>query len=103
MLEKYGYTPDSLKKVIKLAVIDSISHKDLVDWCSNFLQEASQDISISVNRPLNKKAIMVALDIENQWELYLSNTYTLEELQTLEQKDVKMPIQWLQEWDKSIQ
>lgn len=103
MLEKYGYTPDSLKKVIKLAVINSISHKDLVDWCANYLQETSKDTSISVNRRLNKKAIMVALDIENQWELYLSNTYTLEELQKLEQKEVKMPKEWLTEWDNSIQ
>ncbi|WP_341285301.1 hypothetical protein [Priestia megaterium] len=103
MLEKYGYTPDSLKKVIKLAVIDSISHKDLVDWCENYLQETSKDTSISVNRRLNKKAIMVALDIENQWELYLSNTYTFEELQKLEQKEVKMPKEWLMEWDNSIQ
>jgi len=102
MLDRYGYTPDSLKKVIKLAVIGVISHKGLVDWCSNFLQEASQDISISVKRHLNKKAIMVALDIENQWELYLSNTYTVEELKELDQKEVEMPIEWLQEWDRSI-
>ena len=103
MLEKYGYTSDSLKKVIKLAVINSISHKELVDWCEAFLQEISKDTNIKVNRSLSKKAIMVALDIENQWELYLSNTYTLEELQDLEQKEVKMPIQWLKEWDKNIE
>ncbi|WP_394555489.1 hypothetical protein C1N61_28590 (plasmid) [Priestia aryabhattai] len=103
MLGKYSYTADSLKKVIKLAVINSISHKDLVDWCEEFLQETSKDTSISINRSKNKKAIMVALDIENQWELYLSNTYTFEELQILEQKEVKMPKQWLEEWDNSIQ
>ncbi|NGY88856.1 hypothetical protein F6Y05_38400 [Bacillus megaterium] len=103
MLGKYSYTADSLKKVIKLAVINSISHKDLVDWCEEFLQETSKDTSISINRSKNKKAIMVALDIENQWELYLSNTYTFEELQKLEQKEVKMPKQWLEEWDNSIQ
>ena len=103
MLGKYSYTADSLKKVIKLAVINSISHKDLVDWCEEFLQENSKDTSISINRSKNKKAIMVALDIENQWELYLSNTYTFEELQKLEQKEVKMPKQWLEEWDNSIQ
>ncbi|MEM4992730.1 hypothetical protein WKH56_09315 [Priestia sp. SB1] len=103
MLGKYSYTADSLKKVIKLAVINSISHKDLVDWCEGFLQENSKDTSISINRSKNKKAIMVALDIENQWELYLSNTYTFEELQKLEQKEVKMPKQWLEEWDNSIQ
>ncbi|MDU9693854.1 hypothetical protein O0Q50_21990 [Priestia aryabhattai] len=103
MLGKYSYTADSLKKVIKLAVINSISHKDLVDWCEGFLQENSKDTSISINRSKNKKAIMVALDIENQWELYLSNTYTFEELQILEQKEVKMPKQWLEEWDNSIQ
>ncbi|WP_456363702.1 hypothetical protein [Priestia aryabhattai] len=103
MLGKYDYTPDSLKKIIKLAVISSISHKELVDWCEAFSQEASKDTNINVKRSLRKKAIMVALDIENQWELYLSNTYTLEELQNLEQREVKMPIQWLKEWDKNIE
>ncbi|MGF9891003.1 hypothetical protein [Priestia megaterium] len=102
MLERYSYTADSLKKVIKLALINSISHKELVDWCEDFLQEATKDTSISKDRSLNKKAIMVALDIENQWELFLSNTYTFEELQELNQNKVKFPKQWLEKWDSSI-
>ncbi|MED4285357.1 hypothetical protein P4679_25880 [Priestia megaterium] len=103
MLKRYSYTADSLKKVIKLALFNSISHKELVNWCEDFLQETTKDTRISKDRSLNKKAIMVALDIENQWELFLSNTYTFEELQKLDQKKVEMPKQWLEKWDNSIQ
>ncbi|MCG3057045.1 hypothetical protein KZ287_33300, partial [Escherichia coli] len=50
------------------------------------------------NLLLNDKAIDVILDIDAQWELFLSNTFTLSELQTLNLDLIKIPVQWLKDW-----
>jgi hypothetical protein len=38
------------------------------------------------------------MDIDAQWELYLDNTYTVDELKTMDFLEVKMPQEWLIKW-----
>jgi len=45
-------------------------------------------------RPL----VGVAEDVSVQWELYLANTYTLEQLQSLQFSTDTLPVEWFQGW-----
>ena len=44
----------------------------------------------------------IARDIECQWDLFLVNTYSLEELQNLDFSKVKLPQDWFIEWLKQL-
>jgi hypothetical protein len=38
----------------------------------------------------------IAQDVSSQWELYLSNTHTLAQLQALTFSTVALPVEWFQ-------
>lgn len=46
--------------------------------------------------------IGVARDIECQWDLFLVNTYSLEELQSNDLSKVELPQQWFIDWKKEM-
>ena len=91
------YTVGSLKKVLtwgSLSENSPFSHQDIADWCDRFavaMQSASTDALMS-------KATRIAADVDAQWELYLSNTYSLEQLQRLDFGKVKIPKEWFDAW-----
>ncbi|WP_018393255.1 hypothetical protein [Bacillus sp. 37MA] len=47
-------------------------------------------------------AFGIARDIECQWDLFLENTYSSEELQNLDLPKVKLPQDWFIEWLKQL-
>lgn len=44
----------------------------------------------------------VAEEVSAQWDLYLSNTYSLEQLQALCFSKVELPNQWFKEWHEQV-
>ncbi|PGK51225.1 hypothetical protein CN918_25895 [Priestia megaterium] len=100
MINGYEFSNENLKKAIDLAINNQITNKELIDWCFRYLN----DIYFNDNEstPLDDKATEVVLDIDNQWELYLSNTFTLSELQIIDLETIKMPSEWLENWFQSI-
>lgn len=100
MINGYEFSNGNLKKAIGLAINNQITHKELGDWCFRYLTDVY--FNDDKNNPLDDKATKVILDIDNQWELYLSNTFSLSELQTIDLETVKMPIEWLEKWFQSI-
>lgn len=44
------------------------------------------------------RAISIAADVDCQWDLYLANTYKLQELQKLDFAAVRLPPEWFQDW-----
>lgn len=74
------------------------SHKQIAEWCERFWNkycdiDASEEI----------EAIMPILaDVETQWDLYLANTFTLIELQTMNFENVNLPISWFSDWMNQI-
>lgn len=70
------------------------SHKQIAEWCDRFWckyldVDAEPDI---------ERLLPVLTDVETQWDLYLANTYTLEELQTKNFEAETMPKEWFNEW-----
>lgn len=100
MLDGLGFSNTNLKKALKLSIDDHITHKELVDWSYRYLNEIyTNDIAIN---PLDEKATKVMIDIDDQWEMYITNRFNLSELKDVNLETLKMPIEWLYSWYNSI-
>ncbi|KRB81647.1 hypothetical protein [Duganella sp. Root198D2] len=91
------FTVESLSSVLSWAVTPNegkISHQDVAHWCERF-HMAMLDIETVHTMDV---AIRVAADVDAQWGLYLANTYTLEELQNLDFLQVRLPLEWFEDW-----
>jgi hypothetical protein len=74
------------------------SHKQIAEWCERFWNKYSD-----VDAPEEIEILLSALaDVETQWDLYLVNTYTLEELQKQDFENVVLPVKWFTEWLREI-
>jgi len=74
------------------------SHKQIAEWCERFWNKyCDVDTSEEI-----EKIMPVLADVETQWDLYLANTYKLEELQKLNFEKVLLPIDWFSEWLKEV-
>lgn len=59
---------------------------------------------MDVDAPADIEPLLPVLtDVETQWDLYLSNTYSLKELQTQTFKHEQMPLDWFKDWLKQIE
>jgi hypothetical protein len=70
------------------------SHYDFAQWCDNFTM-VFEDAELS---PIVENAVIVARDIECQWDLFLVNSYSLIELQKIDLSKVKLPQEWFIQW-----
>jgi hypothetical protein len=74
------------------------THQDIAHWCDhfNFAYRTGNWNSDeqAVIRPFAKIAESVCM----QWEMYLANTNSLEQLQSLNFLDVTLPTEWFQRW-----
>ena len=71
------------------------THRDITYWCQRFWEEF-YDIEDAPKEIEN--IIDILNDVDCQWDLYLANTYKLEELQSLELDEVELPTEWFEEW-----
>jgi hypothetical protein len=92
------FTYKSLKLLLASAVNDSVplyTHQQIANWCYRFWLKFLDD---DVNDANLEKALGVSQDVETQWDLYLSNTYSLKELQELNFSQVMLPEEWFKKW-----
>lgn len=74
---KWGASPES----------SPYSHKQIAEWCDRFwcqYLEVDADLEIGSLLP-------ILTDVETQWDLYLANTYSIEELQVKDFEHEQMP------------
>ena len=70
------------------------SHKQIAEWCGRFWCQY-----IEVDAPAEiERLLPILTSVETQWDLFLANTYSLEELQTHSFEEVRMPTSWFDEW-----
>jgi hypothetical protein len=69
------------------------THQQIADWCRRWCCEDYND-RMDVPREL----LDVIEDIDVQWELYLANTYSYDELTNLDFSRVRLPIDWFSNW-----
>jgi hypothetical protein len=74
------------------------SHKQIAEWCDAFwCQYHDSDAPEEVERLLP-----ILTDVETQWDLYLANTYSLDELRSRSFENERIPTEWFEEWIKNV-
>ena len=74
------------------------SHKKIAEWCDAFWCEY-----LEVDAPAEiERLLPILTDVETQWDLYLANSYSLEELRVLSFENVRMPTDWFDDWLKQV-
>ena len=78
------------------------THQQIVDWSARFWWEVMEgSMSENVDEAL-KAAADIAQDIEVQWDLFLVESYSLKELQTMNYGSVCLPKEWFEEWSDGL-
>lgn len=94
---KLPFTPQAVLQVLRWGAEPETSphsHKEIAQWCDRFwCQHLDDDPPENIARLLP-----ILTDVETQWDLYLANTYKLEELQKQSFENVQLPVEWFQEW-----
>ena len=78
------------------------SHQDFANWCyKHFVNILKNDLDLQ-DVGIDEETYEVLNDVDAQWDLYLVNTYKIEELQTIDLSKVCLPIEWFQGWLKQL-
>jgi hypothetical protein len=73
------------------------THQDIAHWCDRFYIAF-----ICGDFTDDGVFVSVAEDVSVQWDLFLSSTYSLEQLQKLDFSRVKLPKQWFKDWHEQV-
>lgn len=96
------FTRDSVIRVLTYDAnpeASPYSHKQIAEWCDRFwCQYLDCDAE-----PAIEELLPVLTDVETQWDLYLVNTYSIDELCSRSFDDETMPVQWFHDWLKEIE
>jgi len=100
---KAEFTVDNLLNIINEMVSKTSQYSDqqFAHWAESFSTKHIAVNSIERNHKL-AKAVEIAEDIYMQWELYLVNKYSLQELQQLDLSKVKLPNEWYKKWQLKL-
>jgi len=91
------FTPKSVLKMLSWGAnpeTSPFSHKQIAEWCDKFW---CQYLDVDAE-PEIERLLPILTDVETQWDLYLANTYTLEELQAKDFETEQMPKEWFNDW-----
>jgi hypothetical protein len=69
------------------------SHQQIADWCRRWFVEIIKE-RMEAPEPVYD----IVQDIDAQWDLFLFNTYTHEDLLHLDLSKVKLPLEWFTGW-----
>lgn len=96
------FTAASVLQVLELGCAPEQSpynHKQIAEWCDRFWCQY-----LDVDAPSELEGLLPLLtDVETQWDLYLANTFSLQQLQTGNFEHVVLPMQWFQDWLRQAQ
>ncbi|QDT90940.1 hypothetical protein [Gimesia algae] len=94
-------TKESLVQVLRSALDVAKSpytHQEIAWWADNFHMA-----QFDFENPLDETVADVALDLHLQWQMYLDNTYTREELQNLDFSKVRLPAEYFSNWLEQLE
>ena len=104
--EKLGlpFTIGSLRTVLVSGAdqASSLTHQQIADWCFRFWWEREEGLLSSIEDASLDAAAEVAIDVDAQWDLYLTNEFTLGELQTMDFSKVRLPEEWFDNWQSEL-
>ena len=76
------------------------THQQVKTWADQFWWTQSEQVMFQEGDvPAQIEAAAdVAQEVEMQWDMYLANTYTLQQLQRLDFSQVRLPAEWFADW-----
>lgn len=75
------------------------SHKQIAEWCDKFWCQY-----LDIDAPVEVEAILPFLtDVETQWDLYLANTFAIDQLRSNSFEGECMPVEWFKDWLEEVQ
>ena len=95
------FSVDNLRRVLAVGADSSDStytHQQIAQWCERYFMRFYTDENIR-DRSVDFE---VAEDVSVQWDLFLANTYTLAELQSLDFTSVELPAEWFAKWHAKL-
>lgn len=96
------FTAESVAQVLAWGASPDVapySHKQIAEWCDAFWC-----CYLDVDAPAEIERLLPLLtDVETQWDLYLANHYSVDELRTLSFESERMPTEWFGEWLKTLE
>ena len=95
------FTRESVLKMLwwgKNPARSPFSHKQIAEWCDRFW---CQYIDIDATEEI-ETLLPILADIDTQWDLFLVNTYPIEQLKKLDLDLISMPVEWFTDWTKQI-
>jgi hypothetical protein len=81
-----------------VAADSAYTHQQIADWAGRFFFAVTEGHLGEEPDAELLHASDVAIDIDAQWDLYLVNTFSLRELQSMDFSSVRLPDDWLQDW-----
>ena len=91
------FTREAARKILRWGaepITSPYSHKQIAEWCDRFW---CRYLDIEAE-PEIESLLPVLTDVETQWDLYLANTYSAEELRTKSFEEEQMPTEWFRDW-----
>jgi hypothetical protein len=75
------------------------THREIAHWCDRMhMQFLDTD-----EAPDMEAAIRIAADVDCQWDLFLANSYTLDQLRQLDFSAVRLPTEWFLDWQRQLE
>tara|TARA_R110002095_G_scaffold215691_3_gene210613 strand:+ start:16238 stop:16627 length:390 start_codon:yes stop_codon:yes gene_type:complete len=93
-------TKESLVLVLRSAqdaAKSPYTHQEIAWWADNFHMAQFDN-----ENQIEAAVADVAFDLHIQWQMNLSNAYSLEELQNLDFSKVQLPAEWFSKWLKQL-
>jgi hypothetical protein len=93
------FTIENLKSILEYGLdVESYTHQQIADWCCRFGLERAEGSLSEVEDAALDIAADIALDVDAQWDLYLENEYSDDELKSMDLSKVVLPREWFNEW-----
>jgi hypothetical protein len=96
-----AFTPESLRQLLDWGAQPDTApytHQQIARWCDRMhMQFLDTD-----EAPDLEAAIRIAADVDCQWDLFLANTYTLDQLRELDFAAVRLPTEWFADWQRQL-
>jgi hypothetical protein len=72
------------------------SHKQIAEWCDRFWCKY-MDIDA---KPEIERLMPILADVDCQWDLYLANKYSIDDLRSKNFEKELIPVEWFKDWLK---
>ena len=96
-----AFTPESMRQVLDWGARPDAApytHQEIAHWCDRMhMQFLDTD-----DAPDLEAAVRIAADVDCQWDLFLANTYTIDQLCQLDFAAVRLPTEWFVDWQKQL-